>query len=371
MTIGRLLLALCVAAGPAVSGEIQELGGFDAECTYKFTGQVAPGDTRKIAALNTYGSAGASLCLDSPGGSLPEGIKMFNEIWNSQMHTRVVAGDTCESACAIAWLGGGVQEGTLAIRFASRSIEPGGVLGFHAPRLDLPVGTTYPAEDVEKAFRIALKSAEDYFRIKQTTDDSVDALNDFLYARILETPGDSMFRIQSLAEALMANVEVTAVKAPETLRKANLIYLCENAFLVDRGVDVSLPDAAAHLQRLRDTAEAGERVGYINEKYWAVRMDHFRRNTNLCILRDSSLGHFLKSTKRYNADTTYPNGRPYFPTVEVSFAAVNIQTNAPSEKVWQALKELDGENGLGIRGVSLPHYAVFDGLTSLVDLPRH
>lgn len=368
MKIGHWVLALTLTAGQAFCGEIVELGGFDAECTYKFTGQVAPGDAAKVAALNTYGSAGASLCLDSPGGSLPEGIKMFNEIWSSQMHTRVVNGDRCESACAIAWLGGGVQEGTLAIRFATRSIEPGGILGFHAPRLDLPVGTTYPAEDVEKAFRIALKSAEDYFRIKQTTDDSVDALSDFLYARILETPGDSMFRIQSLAEALMANVEVTAVKAPETLRKANLVYLCENAFLVDRGVDVSLPDAAAHLQRLRDSAEAGERVSYINDEYWAVRMDHFRRNTNLCILRDSTLGYFLESTKRYNTGDIYPNGRPHFPTVEVSFAAVNIQMGAPSEKLWQAL---DGMDELGSRGLTLPHYAFFDGLTPLVDLPRH
>ncbi|SNS32859.1 hypothetical protein [Antarctobacter heliothermus] len=368
MKIGHWVLALTLTAGQAFCGEIVELGGFDAECSYKFTGKVATGDAAKIDALNTYGSAGASLCLDSPGGSLLEGIAMFNAIWNSQMHTRVVDGDRCESACAIAWLGGGVQEGTLAVRFPSRSIEPGGILGFHAPSLNLPAGGSYPAGDVENAFRIALTAAEGYFDIKLTTDDNVEALNDFLYARILETPGESMFRIQSLAEALMANVAVSAAKAPEKILKTNLVHLCENAYLVHRGVDVALSDAAAHLKKLRDAAEPGERVGYVDETSWVIRMDGERRSQHVCVISDSTFGFFLERAKRYNAGGLYPNGRADFPTISLSLQKVDVWPGEPAQKVWDAVSD---EMILTRDSIEMPHYAFYDGLTRLTDLPPH
>lgn len=368
MRIARTVLAFCVAAGPTFAGEIEPLGDFDSQCSYKFTGQVMPGDAKKIEALNTFGSAGASLCFDSPGGSLLEGIAMFDAIWNAQMHTRVINGDECESACAVAWLGGGVQEGTLAVRFPSRSIEPGAVLGFHAPSLNLPAGQTYPAKDVENAFRIALKSAEGFFDIKLTTDDSVNALNDFLYARILETPGDSMFRIGTVAEALMSNVLVSGVKAPEEILKSNLVHLCENAYLAHRGVDVDLPDAAAHLAGLRDGAEPGERVGFVDEDKWVIRMDGERRSQYVCVINDSTFGFFITQAKRYNDGGLYPNGRPEMPMISVSLRKLDVWPGEPAERVWEVVSN-DGV--LSRSSIKMPHYAFYDGMRPLTGLPRH
>jgi hypothetical protein len=377
MRIAGLVFAMSVVAAPAFSGEIQELGDFSAECTFKFTGDVVPGDADKIAALNTYGSAGASLCLDSRGGSLPEGIKMFTTIWNSQMHTRVLSGDRCESACAIAWLGGSVSEGTLAIEVASRSIQPGAILGFHAPSLKLPRGSSYASEQVESAFRIALESAEGLFDIKLTTQDSVNALNDYLYARTLETPGSDMYRVDTVGEALMANIQVSAARAPETLTRANILALCENAYLMEQGVLVDpnsaeeeMIDAASHMRYLRKRTVTGDRVGYVNDAFWTVRMYDYRRNHYMCVISDNAFGDYLDQAKRYNSDDPYVNGRVYLPELSVNVTGFSSLHNKSADELWVALEKGLEAGGLG-GGVSLPFYALYDAATPLADLQAH
>lgn len=368
MRLATLLAAMTLTASMAQAGEITKLGEFDSECTYKFEGRVEAGDASKVAELITYGAAGASLCLNSPGGSLPEGLKMFNVIWSKQMHTRVLSGDLCESACAVAWLGGGLDEGTLAIRTASRSIEPGAVLGFHAPALDLPDGGVYPAEQVEEAFRVALKSAEGLFDIKLTTQDNVRALNDFLYGRILATPGDQMFRIGTVAEALMSNVLVSAAQAPEKLLTANLVHLCENAYLVQRGANVLLDGAERHLTLLRRGAAQGERVKYVAERDWVVRMDGARRSQYVCVVSDESFAWYLKQAGFYNGSRLYPNGGPDQPEIPVSLQRVDVLPDGPAEDVW---KEIADRRGSVLASLQMPFYALLDGMTPLADLPRH
>ncbi len=377
-TLGRSALALCIAAGPVFAGEISEVGDFDSECTYKFTGQVEPGDAAKVKALNTFGAGGASLCLDSPGGSLSEGIAMFDVIWNKQMHTRVIAGDRCESACALAWLGGGVSEGTLAINFPSRSIQPGAVLGFHAPSLNLPPDNNYPAGQVEDAFGIALKAAEGLFDIKLTTQDDADALNDYLYARTLETPGYDMYHIDTVGDALLANVQVSAARAPETLTRANILALCENAFLMEQGVlidpwdaEEEMTDAASHLRYLRGRTVEGERVGYINEEVWAVRMYYFRRSGHTCLISDKTFGSYISEAKKYNQrNDLYPNGRVYQPEIWVRIETFDFLMMEDAEETWEALEQkLASEHSEGTtRSIKVPFYALYDAETPLRDL---
>ncbi|MGP6087355.1 hypothetical protein [Antarctobacter jejuensis] len=364
-----LVAAMTIAAPPVLAGEIEALGGWEAPCSYRFSGRVEPGDAAKIEALDTFGMPGASLCLDSPGGSLPEGIKIFDVIWNNkQMHTRVMNGDSCESACAIAWLGGSISVGTVISQVASRSIEPGAVLGFHAPSLDLPDEGIYPAKHVEEAFRIALKSAEGYFNIKLTTQDSAEALNDFLYARILETPGDSMFRVTTVAEAVMSNVLISGVKAQEQITKADMLHLCENAYLVHKGVTVGLPDAASHLRALREDAAQGERVSYVAQTYWAVRLFNEPRAQYVCLIRDDDFGGYVSEAQRYNGDLPYMNGQAEPPVIRLSLQRVHVWPDEPAENVWNAIADGSGEV---LRDGEMPHYTLRDGMTRLGDLTRH
>ncbi len=373
MKFSILVAGITIAATTVLAGEIETLGDWEAPCSYKFSGRVEPGDAAKIEALDTFGSVGASLCLDSPGGSLPEGIRMFNTIWDKQIHTRVMNGDTCESACAVAWLGGGTIQGTYDPEVvASRSIESGAVLGFHAPSLNLPKGGSYASEQVEKAFAIALTSAEGLFDIKLITKKAnVDALNDFLYARILETPGDSMFRIGSVAEALMSNVLVIGVQAPEKILKSNLMHLCENTYLTHQGADVTLRDAAAHLSRLRDTAEAGERVVYVNKEKWVILMERRARDQFICVIGDEAIGLYLQQASSHNGPSQGLGDVSRFepPTISVSLQTLNIGSSDRAAE--EVRSEIARGDGYVQEVLEMPHYAFYDGMIALTELPRH
>ena len=138
----------CAAAGTLTSEN-------NDYCDWKFTGQIVEGDADKIQKIPTY-TGGISLCLDSPGGNLSEALKIFELIWSDNLTTMVLPGDRCESACAIAFLGGSTLEGTDVTRQIYRVIWPGARLGFHGPSLDLNTGQSYQDKHINTAFKTAL-----------------------------------------------------------------------------------------------------------------------------------------------------------------------------------------------------------------------
>lgn len=347
-----LALGLTCATQVAQAGSIATIGDWESECAYMFTGVIEAGDADKVNELETYGSAGATLCFDSPGGSMSEGLKMFELIWNSQMRTLVKDGDRCESACAIAWLGGSESHGTLAINDLSRGIEPGATLGFHAPSLPLPEGSVYPARDVERAFLIALNAAEGIFQINLQDQDAADPLNNYLYGRILATPGNKMHRITTIGEALMANISVYGLKFPEKITRAAMLNMCENAYLVSRGVNADMGDASTYVEKQREWAEQGDRVTLINDEYWAVRLDGQRRRQYGCKLDDQALADFIAS-----------NGRFGMPRITLFY--VHVWPGQPAEDVWTELKAGNEED---TEEMQLPFYALYEANVSLRSL---
>lgn len=349
-TLG-LALGLGFSAMAAQAGTIQTLGDWEARCAYMFSGVIEAGDADKIAALETYGSAGATLCFDSPGGSMTEGLKMFDAIWNKQMRTRVQAGDRCESACAIAWLGGSMSHGTLGIKALERSIEAGATLGFHAPYLDLPSEATFPARDVEKAFNIALRAAEGIFRINLTIQNAADPLNNFLYGRILATPGTEMYRVTTIGEAVMANINVSGIPEHDRIYLKDMVTLCENAFLLHGGPSAEGEEANTYLEKLRKKRpEAqGDMVKLINETHWAVRLVGWGRQHHVCMLSDDALANFA-------------GGGAHYGTFDVTLMGVHVWDGGPPEDVWE---ELTTNNGYVIDEVDVPVFGLYDPATPL------
>ncbi len=333
------------------AGSVKTVGDWESKCTYEYSGVVSAGDAEKIRQLETFGSAGATLCLNSPGGSMSEGLKIFDVIWNKQMRTRVVNGASCESACAIAWLGGSEQHGTLAINALSRHIEATATLGFHAPQLGLPDDAVYPAKDVEKAFLIALSVAEGVFQLNLLDEDAADPLNNYLFGRILATPGSQMHRISSIGEALMSNVSVAQLPFPEKITKADMINLCENAYLVNRGVNSAMGGVNTYVTKQRERASEGERVKLINDEYWAVRLDGARRRQYGCKLGDQALADFIKG-RSGNA-------------LWVTLFYVDVWPGEPAERVWEELadgRETDSPD------IEMPFYALYEANTPLRQL---
>ena len=115
---------------------------FNAGATFVLDGVIEPGDTDRFKAYfeaNADGF-GFAVALNSPGGSMMEGIRLGEYLRQTGIHTVVaqypersagmedfdysavqsIPGAQCSSACALAFLGG-----------VERSIDAGGKIGFH------------------------------------------------------------------------------------------------------------------------------------------------------------------------------------------------------------------------------------------------
>lgn len=100
----------------------------------EIAGTIEPGDTNRFVAFlqslppKNLGH-GYIASLNSPGGSLAEGIQLGNFFRKNGIATEVRRGSQCHSACAVAFLGG-TQSYTTGVG-VGRTLEVGAALGFH------------------------------------------------------------------------------------------------------------------------------------------------------------------------------------------------------------------------------------------------
>ena len=202
------------------------------QCDYFYFGDVKAGDAGKIKDAILPTASGTDLCLNSPGGNFEEGVKMFHTIWNlDSVRTRVVKGDICMSACAIAFMGGSMLEGTGVIRFRKSFVEPGSQLGFHSPILELPEGLQYSSEVVEFGYELALEDSARMFQLTQINEHGVEGMSPYLFARILETPPSDMFMINTIGRASLAKIPLAQIPIHE-LTWNGIRNVCDTAFLL-------------------------------------------------------------------------------------------------------------------------------------------
>lgn len=352
------------AALPASSGTLTEIGEPpDAECTHRFEGLVEAGDAAKIAAMETWGSAGADLCLDSPGGSFLEGIAMFYEIWDGQIRTHVNNGDRCESACALAWLGGSTDEGNgVPAKVEGRSFDAGGVLGFHAPSLTLPEGGQYTASAVEQAFNIALKGTEGLLDMSLLKEDAAGNFDPFLFKMILATPGESMYRVDTIGKALFTGVWVAGVQPVTPVRRQNIINLCDNLMAVQVDRNGAFLEPAQYRDYARGTLSDSERaqmtrqIGYPRIPDSSDRLRRLEDGTWVYFHSLKGRGEFYCTVDEAELVRASQDGWP------VSLGIHRFDVNLLTGPGWIEAGKLDAY------GYSMPHYALYDIDTPLAEV---
>lgn len=143
-----------------------------AEARFRMKGDIQQGDVQRLdEALQSSGITHAQdpwrrivVALDSAGGSYHEGLDLALAFRRRGLATVVRSGNRCLSACAIAFLGGTAlpkdpnpvgDDEPLPDQLPERSIEPGAILGFHAPYLSVP-NEDYDASVVADAYRSAV-----------------------------------------------------------------------------------------------------------------------------------------------------------------------------------------------------------------------
>ncbi|MVO17782.1 hypothetical protein [Parasedimentitalea huanghaiensis] len=150
-TILTTTLLWCVAANVATAADVHIVNyRFSQSKTVpllRLEGIILRGDVEKYkTALERVLGCSAAECgpdgtgvravvsLDSPGGSLLEGIALAEAFREDAVATVIEADQSCLSACALAFLGGTGVWSTGGIGyFRDRTIEPGAKLGFHSP----------------------------------------------------------------------------------------------------------------------------------------------------------------------------------------------------------------------------------------------
>ncbi len=221
------------------------------QCDLLLTGGIVRGDLRRFHQLYDYwdddegGSyttfiEDATLCLSSPGGDLYEALRIasFFRYIDADLHTTVLSGDLCASACSILFLAGAdFFEGESYSTFATRAIQPGAQLGVHAPRIELGGEGPYSKHDVESAYSSAIISSAKIFEFSQDLDVEGRAyMNPYLYQRTLSTPPQDMYYIDTVGDAILGDVPVSGVKLHATLNETLIDTICDNAFMLDDGL---------------------------------------------------------------------------------------------------------------------------------------
>jgi hypothetical protein len=148
-------------------------------------GRVEPGDTATLKAYIAQLPAkrATAIYLNSPGGSLEEGMALGRFFYHAGIRTIVAGPDAvCNSACSTALLGGRDGETGKPWRAKGSTAR----LGFHSFRFDWP-SKDYSAQDMSRAIartQMTTLAMADYMR-------EVDAPLEFLRAR-LRAPATGM-----------------------------------------------------------------------------------------------------------------------------------------------------------------------------------
>lgn len=208
-------------------------------CDFTLSGALESGDAKKFYSqelLQAPRSASSSplfgqrLCLNSPGGSILEGLRIFEGIWDSGIITVVAPGQRCESACALAFLGGSSFEGARGTRFQRRYLFPGAVLGFHAPGLILPNREIFSKEEIISAFDAAVSSSSIIMNMLGISQHGVSPINTYLAQMILSTPPSSMEYIDTMTEAAILDIDLVGY-AVGPIGASELSQACDAGYL--------------------------------------------------------------------------------------------------------------------------------------------
>lgn len=210
-------------------------------CKFLMEGVIRKGDLQKLEAVldsrkivtypppNNYFPD--RLCLNSPGGSLVEAVKMAN-LLKGRGGTAIRSGDRCESACAIIFMAGSFALETGEEIATDRVMHPLAKLGFHTPFLQVEDGQ-YSKESVEKAYYVATRSLGQLFELSSLIDMPATLLTE-----MLNTPQNDMMYVDKVWQATRWDIAIAPAKKPPELNRKTLVDACNNVF--ERDVEVFL-----------------------------------------------------------------------------------------------------------------------------------
>ncbi|MEI8698128.1 hypothetical protein [Mesorhizobium sp. ISC15] len=268
-----ILLAVMATLFAVDSLRAATIGKSDStNCVMGIRGEIVQGDFEKFVTLGKIllpGSDGEStsgnrVCLDSPGGSLSEGVEFAKYFYHDGIGTVIDDGQECYSACAIMFMMGTATGAEVS--FVNRKLHVGGKLGFHRPFIDIPSGSSIDISAMRFVYDAALSSALDLIAIANSKSpwSSQPMMKPDLIQGMLQHIGNDMLMIDTVDKVGRWDIEVIGAVESSLLSEEQAFYACENSLQWQNGLteeDITYPKFSERSngnRRSRFIKEAGQ-----------------------------------------------------------------------------------------------------------------
>lgn len=206
------------------------------ECRVEVVGEISKGDSVVFESFADYlivhngeSTSPSIVCLDSPGGSVLEGMAMAKFIIKNGVSTRILADKQCASICAIMFMMGNYRGDEVA--GLSRRMHYTSRLGFHRPYLKINDARNYTSNDLESIYDLGIETIYEIFTVANQREPwgTAQMIEPELVQRMIATPSDEMFYVSTIEEATRWNIDIDGIQKNIKLGANHLQYACENA----------------------------------------------------------------------------------------------------------------------------------------------
>lgn len=177
-------------------------------------------------AVSSSGPGELALFLNSPGGTLSEGLLMAHSVYQMGIKTIVWDGETCESSCALIFMAGSYR--WKAYHHHCRYLHPRAKLQFHAPYSEINaianVATVYSNAISDVAMLGSILGAKS--RDRASFDGGVPWMRAELFLELLAKGPGEFVEIARVDDLARYNIMLTSYQKPNALKPADVDGLC-------------------------------------------------------------------------------------------------------------------------------------------------
>lgn len=215
-------------------------------CKVKIRGPILKGDLKVFkelanAVFDDFGSestASHMVCLDSPGGSFVEGIKIARYFYETGVGTVIDDGAICLSSCATIFMMGKAEGDEVS--FINRKLHIRGTLGFHRPKLSIPTDTSAKVDisEVLAVYNIAADTLSDFVQLANSTSpwSTKPMVKADLIERMFATTGEGMFFIDTVEKAYRWDIDIFGMVDEGFSHASKAYYACENVLQLENNL---------------------------------------------------------------------------------------------------------------------------------------
>ncbi|MDX1245410.1 hypothetical protein GOL91_03580 [Sinorhizobium medicae] len=244
------LMCFCVGEAPAaaISKSDNDL------CVLRLDGEIVEGDLARLEALAATefkGFDGEStskdtICLDSPGGNLLEGVQLAEQFYKRGIGTVIDKDAECYSICAIMFMMGMAQGPE--VKFVNRRMHIAGKLGFHRPFLALDSDELVSIQALPIAHDMAVDAIVKIMILANNPAPWSNAtmIRPDLVQLMLKHVGANLYYIDTVEKAGRFNIELFGYEPAKGLNEQQAYYACENSFHWQVGLVGNETDYVAH-----------------------------------------------------------------------------------------------------------------------------